>query len=657
MLSLGRLNQRVNGLIRHSTRGWWILIALCATALVYFPGLSGSFHYDDLTFVVGNPGIRVTTHALGDWVAAAVSFPSGAHQGRWLTMLSFAGNHYFTGLDPFWFKLTNLGIHLLNGLLLFLALRALVALVRQTRPASNEIPRFKPDLACTAIAGLWLVLPVNLTAVLYISQRLESLSATFVFLGLWWYLRARCAHWRGERSARGLWASLIVCTGIGVLAKESAVMLPLYAACVEFVVTRARDQTGRWSRSVLALYVFILVLPLLVGLIWLAGWMHGPQTYGRSFDAIERLLTEARVLVDYIVWTLTPSLDALTLYHDDIAVSRGLLDPPTTLASLTVLAAMFAGAIWQRQRRPLFAIGIFWFFSGHLLTATVIPLLLAFEHRNYFPSAGLLLAAASLISLEGPLQRPVARAALATCLFAFYAGTTFVRAREWADPEKLIMSEAAKRPNSAAAQYERASTLFSAAARTHDDRMTNGGLLVLERNRHLPGAGINYEQLLITTSAKLGKPIDPAWWTDLISKLRAKPANDSDVKSLANLNGCFMERICPGDLTPLGEAYDAALAHGRPLPVLLQVHAEFAWWLLNNQILAEDQLRAVTELLPHDFDARRNLAVAMIARGELENARRELDTLRQMNYFGIFDQPIAQVEIALQKKQREQNAR
>ena len=49
-------------------------------------------------------------------------------------MLSFAANHYFSGLDPFALKMTNLAMHLVNGMLLFLMLRALFALWRECRP-------------------------------------------------------------------------------------------------------------------------------------------------------------------------------------------------------------------------------------------------------------------------------------------------------------------------------------------------------------------------------------------------------------------------------------------------------------------------------------------------------------------------------------------
>jgi hypothetical protein len=518
-------------------RGGWLLIgvALVVTATVYWAGLRGGYIYDDFSFLVSNDAIKVTTSRLGDWVAAMLSFPAGSQQGRWLGMLSFAANHYWTAMDPFGFKLTNLAIHLVNGALLFLALRALFALYHETASATDRRASFDGALAAATIAALWLVLPINLTAVLYVSQRLEALSNTFVFLGLWWYLEARRTHWASGKRTAELWASLIFCTGAGVAVKESAVLLPLYAACAEFVLTRGRRGEKR-DRSVYALYGMLLLVPLVVGLIWLGSWVDGTRTFGRSFDVPSRLMTEARVLIEYMRWTLLPSLDALTLYHDDIQPSRGLLDPPSTLASIAALAILAAAAFWQRRRTPLFALGIFWFFAGHALTATVIPLLLAFEHRNYFPSAGLLLTVASVAALEHGYLRRRALVLGSGFVFGFYALNTALRAQEWSDPDRLIMSEAAKRPQSANAQYELGRLMVMKLRRPDGNPMTEDGYMVLEDAMKLPGAGTTFEQSLITFHAERHEPIDPTWWESLIAKLKARPPNVSDARVLANLN-------------------------------------------------------------------------------------------------------------------------
>ena len=67
-------------------------------------------------------------------------------------------------------------------------------------------------------------------AVLFVVQRMESLSHTFVFAGLWLYLDGRQRQLAGQGGgwARIL-AGLVGATGLGALAKESAEELAGYS--------------------------------------------------------------------------------------------------------------------------------------------------------------------------------------------------------------------------------------------------------------------------------------------------------------------------------------------------------------------------------------------------------------------------------------------
>ncbi|HOX72164.1 hypothetical protein [Dokdonella sp.] len=621
-----------------------LLLGIVIAVAVYWSGLAGSFVFDDSVFLIGNQAIRVSSLALADWVNAAMSFPSGSHQGRWLGMLSFAANYYFTGLDPYWLKLTNLAIHLLNGVMLFLALRALFRFHHACREGKAEWIEFDPGMAAAALACLWLVLPINLTGVLYISQRLESLSNTFVFLGLWWYLRARLALWHGRAGASGLWIALLVGTGVGVLVKESAILLPLFAFSVELALTGFRERSGRWSKPVLTLYGSLLLIPLTVGLIWLAGWVGGPRSYGRAFDIPQRLMTEGRVLIDYIVWTLAPSLDALTLYHDDIAVSKGLLDPPATLAALAAISGLIGIALWKRERYPLFALGIFWFFGGHVLTATVIPLMLAFEHRNYFPSVGLLLATASLFALESRLLRRRLLVVATLCLFSFYAFTTALRSIEWASPLTLSASDAAKRPNSSAAQYEYARILLASTVNGDSEPSRKKAFVILENMAANPEADAVHNQLLITTSAKLKLPINDIWWYSMIEKLRARPVSSVDVSALSGLMACLETKVCPRDIENYRNAFEAATGHPGGYSQLLSTYGKFALVYLGDFSLAEKQFRAAVRQSPTDPEAQANLVGFFVSTGGYGTAKEELKRLRSMNHLGRLDKKVDELD-------------
>jgi protein O-mannosyl-transferase len=301
--------------------------------------------------------------------------------------------------------------------------------------------------------------PINLMAVLFVVQRMESLSHTFVFAGLWLYLHGRQRQFDGAMVGRGSSRGLVGCTALGLLAKESAVLLPLYAFLVELVLRMsgpvARDRAHWLDRRVLALFAVVLFVPAALGLAWLLPQMLAPAAWaGRDFTLAERLLTELRVVVDYLRWTLLPDIGQLSLYHDDYPVSRGWLQPWTTLASALVLAALVAAAWLVRRRAPLVALGIAWFLAAHLLTATFIPFELVYEHRNYFASLGICLAAGAglLLAPRGGSSRRIGGLVAVLAVLAL-AGLTHLRAREWSDPYRFAASEAAKHPQSPRATY------------------------------------------------------------------------------------------------------------------------------------------------------------------------------------------------------------
>src|SRR5690348_3630558 len=109
-----------------------LALALLVTALVYWPGLSGGYVFDDFPNIIDNAGIHVTRSTLANWANAAWASPASELQ-RPLASLTFALNWYFGGSDPMPMKAVNLGIHLLNGLLLYSMLRELLRAWRARR--------------------------------------------------------------------------------------------------------------------------------------------------------------------------------------------------------------------------------------------------------------------------------------------------------------------------------------------------------------------------------------------------------------------------------------------------------------------------------------------------------------------------------------------
>lgn len=624
--------------------GWAFRLASLLTAILvaalYWPGLAGGFVFDDFSFIVANRDLHVEHWVLGDWVRAAMSFPS-AHQGRWLTMLSFAANHIAHGLDPFGYKLVNLAIHLLNGWLVYKVSRVLFTLWAAQRP-EQVLPHESQRWVALLIAALWLCLPINLTGVLYVSQRLESLCNVFVLAGLAWYLRERLDLLLGRGSPLRLAAALIVPTLLGLLAKESAILLPLYTACIEIVFFQ--DPRSRpLRRPVVQLYAALLLVPLLAGMYWLSTWLGTEHSYARPFTIAERLLTESRVMLHYMQWTLLPQPNDLTLYHDDILLSKGLMSPPSTSLAILGILGLAVIAVLQRHRRPMLSLGIAWFFGGHLLTGTIIPLELVFEHRNYFPSIGLLLALVPTLYAQFALRRGALIAA-ALVMLGFYTFSTALRSVEWSDPSRLGLSEARKRPDSPRAQYEFAHNYLTQAGNDKTSPLRQEARRALERCRRMPTADTQCDAALILDANRTDQMPDPAWWASLTRKLSARTPNVSDYSAVMVLMQCQIAGRCYYQPAELEAAINTVMSRPHPGPLWVDLAAQFETFLTRRPERALALFAEVVRLEPGNAVTLGNLVRAQIVFGRLDEAERGLQTIRRDNRMGAYDGLISGLE-------------
>ncbi len=289
--------------LSENTRKWlpWLLLALAVvvTAIVYWPGLTGGWVFDDYPNIVDNAAIHITPghSTLAAWVNAALSSPA-SFLHRPLASITFALNWYAGGGDPWPFKLTNVVIHLVNGVLVFFMLRALLRVMALRKPQFEPISRRErgwgegtgtrrepasrhaepspapsghplpvgegnwktiDEAAATRLAlvvsAAWMLSPINLLAVLYVVQRMESLCQVFVLAGLWAYLHGRwmmltATDARRDRHGFALAVSgIILGTLLGLTSKESAVLLPAFAFLAEWILLRFARARAIQARS------------------------------------------------------------------------------------------------------------------------------------------------------------------------------------------------------------------------------------------------------------------------------------------------------------------------------------------------------------------------------------------------------------------------
>ena len=385
----------------HDQKYWLYALLLCSisaiTLFVYWPGLSGAFLLDDI------PNLS----PLGRWenqdtltrsLLFVLSGESGP-TGRPLAMLSFLLN------DTTWpsalvrtFKLTNVVIHLLNGLLIFWFLHLLLEDCLTKKPHRLAV--------ASATAFIWLIHPMQVSTVLYVVQRMTELSTFFTLTALIVWLYGRKGISNGD--IRSTWATT---SGIGlfgllaILSKENGALIPLYILAIETLLYN-KDSCTKFLKKWLALFAVIPSL-IIVSYLLHAGINSDMWLLSRPYAFSEHLLSQMNALAHYLAQIAFPRMSGAGIFHDNFPVSRNLMDPPETLFSLTVLLFLVAAAWILRRRTPLFTFAIIWFLAGHLMESTVLPLELYFEHRNYLPMLGILLAlAAGIISLSTKLRIP-----------------------------------------------------------------------------------------------------------------------------------------------------------------------------------------------------------------------------------------------------------
>lgn len=429
---------------------WGLLIAAW---FLWQPGLGGGFIFDDYPNLSGLSQISAepTLYQATQFVATGFSGPLG----RPLSLLTFAAQHTSWPGHPEDFVRVNVLIHLLNGALLFWWLWRW----RRISAAKPTGGAWMP----LGIAALWLLAPLQATAVLYVVQRMTLLAATCTLAGLLLHTAGRDAASRGN--VRGGYALMFAGWGTGlagVLFKESAALFPLLLLAYESTLLRTLGPPPRWSGYRTATMV-VPVAAFLAYLLWqVPAFAAGYEL--RPFTALERGLTESRVLFHYLYKLLVPSLYGVRLLYDDFPLSRSLIEPWTTLPAMAAWCALIGLALRWRERHPFFAFAVLWYLAAHALESTLLPLEIAFEHRNYLAIVGPLIAlvhGGSVLLAAPALQRVhVPLAAGAAAYFGLVALCLWQSSSLWGQPRDRAQYWAQHQPDSARAVHEFAAYLF-----------------------------------------------------------------------------------------------------------------------------------------------------------------------------------------------------
>lgn len=623
------------------TEGSLAACLVMLTVLAYWHGLFGPFVFDDYANLID--GAFKSLHA-ADWsTLPQIAMASGSGPlRRPLSMGSFGVNFLLTGLDPFWFKLTNLGIHVLNGLLVWRVAHLLIQLAGPRAPASRWIP--------LGAMGLWMLHPMQLTAVLYVVQRMTSLSATFVLLGVLVYLRARAQLLNGKDGRPALWLGVPSCLALALFSKENGVLLVPLLLAVEVSLLRFRSASVCRVGTLQQFFGVMLVVPMMALAVYFLrnpAWLTQAEAI-RDFTPVERMLTELRVLFYYLRLLLIPDPGQYGLFYDDFQVSRSLLDPGTTLLALLAWGGVVVAALAGRDRWPWFTFATCWYLAGHALESTFIMLELVHLHRNYVacfgPMIGLLVGLTHLLGSS----RPRLTYGLVTAVILTLAATTALRADQWRDPLTLARFELLHRPQSPRANYEAGRVLADLAVQLKNPALRDAADNYLRRAATLAPRDLG---ALVGLALIAHGPIPADVYAMLEERLKSRPINGIDIVFLRALTNCNASSGCQIPPQQILNLFSVMLEHPQVAALdkasMLSALGLYFANTLGDVEASVNALQEAVTLAPQNAEIRLNLAQALLFLPDYDAADTELATAERLDTLGTQTSLIAKVRADL----------
>jgi len=399
-------------------REWiWVAVVLIVTFLAFSSVIRHDFvDWDDDVNVYENPNVQaLNAQTIKDMFTSEVI---GGYTP--LTTLSFAMEHALFGMKPGVFHTTNLLLHLLVTLLVFIFIRRLGFSL----------------LVAVVTALLFGVHPMRVESVAWITERKDVLYALFFLLSILSYLSYRA---KGKSI---LYFFSLFAFVLSLLSKIQAVALPLVLLLVDYLLDK------RLSSQKLMKLIPFFVLSLLTGVVGVVLLsQRGSLEVNTDMPFFQRIFIGTYSLFVYLYKVLVPHpLSAIYPMPEKLGwlfyVSAGVL-------------VLMAWAVWKwarRYRATIFALLFFLFNVVFVLQVVGAGTAFLADRFTYVAYIGLFLLLALLIEKALGWRFKWLLAIPAIGWFLFLGFTTYNRVQVWKNSETLFSDVLETYPNTLIAQ-------------------------------------------------------------------------------------------------------------------------------------------------------------------------------------------------------------
>jgi tetratricopeptide (TPR) repeat protein len=393
---------------------WWFSIGICValaglTWLVFSQTLWHDFiNYDDPLYVYANTKITGGLSISG--IAWAFSH---IHSLNWhpLTTISHMLDCQLYGLKAGWHHFTNVFLHIVAAMLLFLALQQMTGAVWRS----------------AFVTAVFAIHPLRVESVAWIAERKDVLSGVFFMLTLLAYLYyVRVPRVRGYL----LVVFLFAC---GLMCKPMLVTLPFVLLLLDYwPLDRTKGQLWKRVAEKIPLIALSAVSSVITFLV-----QKGAVGRTEELPTLERI---SNAIVSYVlyIWQMLWPVNLSVFYPHP----ENRLPPWEIVFCFLLLICITVTAIALRKQRPYLLTGWLWYLG--MLIPVIGLVQVGWQGRadryTYLPQIGLYIAATWAVTDFTALYRHQ-RAALSTAaivVIAALSSCAWVQTSYWRDSETLF---------------------------------------------------------------------------------------------------------------------------------------------------------------------------------------------------------------------------
>ncbi len=404
-----------------------ILLLVLLGLAAYFNTFSNQFLWDDDFLIVNNYSVQ----SWSNWWQYFVTdlYNSASNYYRPMQMISYNLDYSLWKLEPFGYHLSNLVFHLFVTILLYFFVKRLT----------------KDNRVAFVASAIFIVHPLNIESVTYISGRADSIMGIFLLLSILFF----DSHFVKEKRKAILYlGASAISFLLALFSKESAVIFPIIIFVYAWFF-KTKDEISRSEKMVgfKFVYPFLVISAVYLILRTSALNFRKEEFIGHGYNFYLGLLTGLKAITGYIDLFFFP----IKLFMErSIPFATTFFETGIIFSFLVVLFLIFL--IFRLFNHfKVISFGLLWFLVSLIPVSGVLPLKANMsEHWMYIAIMGFLIALSSLVvkfADKSKLKRRIIFS-LVVIFIILITARTVVRNDDWRDKETFYIKTLEYNPNS-----------------------------------------------------------------------------------------------------------------------------------------------------------------------------------------------------------------